>query len=339
MLLAVYPSYEEIVLESSMHPLPGGNDVAEFREILWDMIRFTLPPMILGLFIGQCMTKRALHPLAQVATAAARLTEQTLGERLPVTKCDAEIARLVEVFNAMAARLETSFSQVREFSLHASHELKTPLSILRCSIENSLHDTNNIQPAMREELASQLHEIERLARMVDDLGTLTKADAGQLALAREPLDFGELVHEMADDAEQLARPTSIRVTLEACEPVQILGDRHRLRQLLLNLADNAIKHNHSNGSVTISLNREADQVRLTVSNTGAGLSTELKDRVFERFYRGNANVSNIEGCGLGLSIAEWIVTAHSGKIQFHSAQDQLTTVTVLLPLVETALQR
>lgn len=336
MLLAVYPSYEEIVLEAADHPLPQGNDVEVFHEIFWHMVSFSIPSIFLGLCGGWWITQRLLKPLENVANAAERMSEKTLSERLPAEKQDTEIARLVEVFNAMLARLEASFSRVREFTLHASHELKTPLAILRCSMEDSLRGGANLDPEQRTQIASQLDEIERLARMVDDLGTLTKADAGQLTLAVQPLDFAELVNELADDAEQLARPKSIHVTLKSCGKASVTGDRHRLRQVLLILADNAIKYNHPGGTVAMTLSQGNGQVRFIITNTGTGLATDLNTRVFDRFYRGQEHTGQIEGSGLGLSIAQWIVSAHSGHLQFHSAPDQLTTVTVTLPLLETA---
>jgi signal transduction histidine kinase len=331
LLLASWPSYKELILEAPEHTLPGAKPMEEFGEVMEDIATFCIPPIILGLVIGWWLTKRALRPLQQVTAAAERLTERTLGERLPEEKRDAEIARLAEVFNAMLARLEAAFTRVREFTLHASHELKTPLAILRCSVEESARDWKNLEPAQRAQLASQIEEIERLARIVDDLGTLTKADAGQLPLSFRPLLFDELVREMTDDAEALAKPKQIDVRLESCEVAPIHGDRQRLRQLLLNLVDNAIKHNHAEGHVIISLHRKNGTACLTLSNTGPGLNASQHAHVFERFFRGPDNGGQVEGSGLGLAIAHWIVTAHHGTIRFDSAPHAMTTVTVNLP--------
>jgi signal transduction histidine kinase len=180
---------------------------------------------------------------------------------------------------------------------------------------------------------SQVDEIDRLTKIVDGLTLLTKADAGQVVLHREPLQLDELVRESFADANILAQPSGVRVSLSECEETAIQGDRHRLRQLLLNLTDNAVKYNCPGGTVAISLQRAGAAAELRIANTGAGLAGDLQPRVFERFFRGDASHNReVEGCGLGLSIAQWIVTAHGGAIHFVSQPGQLTTVTVRLPL-------
>ena len=143
----------------------------------------------------------------------------------------------------------------------------------------------------------------------------------------------ELVRDNFADAQILAEPHGIKVELANCEEISVRGDRHRLRQLLLNLADNAIKYNQPQGGVTMSLRRRGDFAEFTIANTGAGIPPEILPRVFDRFFRGDpAHESTIEGCGLGLSIAQWIVSAHGGTIQIESVPSKLTTVTVRLPL-------
>ena len=145
------------------------------------------------------------------------------------------------------------------------------------------------------------------------------------------------MRESFADANILAHPSGIRVSLSQCEPATVLGDRHRLRQLLLNLTDNSVKYNQPGGGVAISLTCAFLAAELRIANTGLGLPAELQSRVFERFFRGDASHNRaVEGCGLGLSIAQWIVNAHGGTIQFVSQPNQLTTVTVRLPLARPA---
>ena len=146
----------------------------------------------------------------------------------------------------MLARLDDSFKRIREFTLHASHELKTPLTVLCGETETALRD-ESLPPAERERAASQLDELRRLARIVDGLTLLAKADAGQVALKLEPVRLDELVRDNFADAQILAEPQGIQVELAACEEISVRGDRHRLRQLLLNLADNAVKYNQPQG--------------------------------------------------------------------------------------------
>ena len=290
-----------------------------------------LPAVVLGLLGGWWLMRRALSPVAKLTRAVENIHERNLAEQLARTGNGDELDRLTEVFNAMTARLDGSFQHIREFTLHASHELKTPLTILRGELETTLHDPAS-SPALKERLASQIDEIERLTKIVDGLTLLTKADAGQIPLQSEPVRLDELLRECVADAKILARPQAIEVRLDHCEEVTVGGDRHRLRQLLLNLADNAVKYNRPGGAVNFTLARDGAQALLQIANTGPGLAPELQARVFERFFRGDTSHNNrVEGCGLGLSIAQWIVNAHGGRITFASKPEELTTVSVRLP--------
>jgi len=191
----------------------------------------------------------------------------------------------------------------------------------------------NLFPAPRERLLSQLDEVQRLSKIVDGLTLLTKADAGQIQLAHEPVRLDDVVRDAFADAQILAEPRSLKVELLACEELTVKGDRHRLRQLLLNLADNAIKYNQPGGRVTMSLRRAEDSAELAIANTGPGIPPEILPRVFDRFFRGDAAHGNgVDGCGLGLSIAQWIASAHSGSIRIASELANYTIVTVRLPL-------
>ncbi|HUA64622.1 MAG TPA: ATP-binding protein [Alphaproteobacteria bacterium] len=290
-----------------------------------------LPAIVLGLLGGWWITRRALAPVTALTDAVEKIHDGNLREQLPRTGNGDELDRLTEVFNAMTARLDGSFQRIREFSLHASHELKTPLTVIRGELETVLRE-ESIAPAQKEWVLSQLDEIERLTKIVDGLTLLTKADAGQVNLKFEPVRLDDLVRENVADAKILAQPQNIRVSLDACDELTISGDRHRLRQLLLNLADNAIKYNCPNGSVAISLKRNNGFAELKIENTGAGLPPQLQTRVFDRFFRGDSSHSNaVDGCGLGLSIAQWIARAHHGNIEFASEPDRRTVVTVRLP--------
>jgi signal transduction histidine kinase len=270
--------------------------------------------------------------VAALTQAAERVTEHNLGERLLSTGNGDEFDRLTNVFNAMTERLNQSFARIHEFTLHASHELKTPLTVMHGELETALRDQTLPAP-QREQLESELDEVQRLAKIVDGLMLLTKADAGQITLARQPVRLDELLRESCVDAQSLARPHDIQVSVTACEELTVTGDRHRLRQLLLNLTDNAIKYNEPKGTVTLSLRRVARMAEMAIANTGPGISPEVLPRVFDPFFRADVSHSQaVEGCGLGLSIARWIVTAHGGTIQLTSGPTRLTTVTVRLPL-------
>jgi signal transduction histidine kinase len=288
--------------------------------------------VVVGLLGGWWLTRRALAPVVVLTDAVEKIHEKNLGEKIPRSGNGDELDRLTEVFNAMTARLNDSFNRIREFTLHASHELKTPLTILCGETETALRD-ETISSAERERAASQLDELRRLTRIVDGLTLLAKADAGQVALQLETVRFDELVHDNFADLQILAEPHGIKVELENCEEISVRGDRHRLRQLLLNLADNAVKHNQPQGRVTIYLRRSGGTAEFTIANTGAGIPPEILPRVFDRFFCGDpAHGNTIDGCGLGLSISQWIVSAHGGKIQIASGSSKQIIVTVQIPV-------
>jgi signal transduction histidine kinase len=222
--------------------------------------------------------------------------------------------------------------RIREFTLHASHELKTPLTVLCGEAETKMRD-ETLTPADREYHAGQPEELRRISRIVDGLTLLAKADAGMVVLSLTPVRLDELVHDSFADAEILAEPHGVRVELAACEKMIARGDAHRLRQMLLNLVDNAIKYNQPQGWIIMALQRTGGGAEFTIANSGPGIPPEALSRVFDRFYRGDpAHGNTVDGCGLGLSIAQWIVSVHHGTIQIASAPNDRTTITVRLPL-------
>jgi signal transduction histidine kinase len=301
------------------------------EEIIGIVIWVGGPAVLLSIGGGWWLMRRSLAPVAALTRAAEAINERNLGGKLPRTGNGDELDRLTEVLNAMTARLNDSFNRIREFTLHASHELKTPLTVLRGETETALRN-ESLTPAERERCVSQLDELRRLTRIVDNLTLLAKADAGLVPLAFAPVRLDELVRDIFADTEILAEASGIHVELTTCETAAVPGDAHRLRQLLLNLADNAVKYNAPGGSVSMAL-RAADQTaEFTIANTGPGISPEALPRVFDRFFRGDpAHGGELEGCGLGLSIAQWIVSAHNGTIQIESTPSPLTKVVVCLP--------
>jgi signal transduction histidine kinase len=309
-------------------PEEGVEDIVQF--VCW----IGIPAVLLSIGGGWWLMRKAFAPLAMLTQAAERINEHNLSEQLPRTHNGDELDRLAEVLNGMTGRLNDAFKRVHEFTLHASHELKTPLTVLCGETETELRD-DAAAPAQRERAASRLDELHRLARIVDGLTLLAKADAGLVDLKREPVKFDALVRDSFDDLEILAESPGIEVELKGCEPAVVTGDADRLRQLLLNLADNAIKYNKLKGSIGLGLKRVGETAEFTISNTGPGIATEAMPRVFDRFFRGDPAHNNaVDGCGLGLSIAKWIVSAHGGTICIDSAANALTTVRITLPVVK-----
>lgn len=290
-----------------------------------------IPAILISIVGGWWLMRRAFAPIAELIRAAEGVHARNMAQ-LPRTHNHDELDRLAEVLNAMTARLNDSFTRIRDFTLHASHELKTPLTVLCGETETELRD-DSLGPVARERAISRLDELSRLARIVDGLTLLAKADAGLVPLVLVPVSLADLVRDCFADAQMLARASGLSVELLACEELRVRGEAHRLRQLLLNLADNAVKHNQPGGSICMALRQADDWAEFTIANTGPGIPSESLHRVFDRFFRADpAHTADAEGCGLGLSIAQWIVLAHQGTIAIDSTPSQMTTVTVRLPL-------
>jgi signal transduction histidine kinase len=326
--------YYELVVEPRRNAASGvhlkGEEPPE--EVLEALLWCGIPALILGLGGGAWLMRRTLAPIVALTQTAEQLTEHNLSQRLVRSGNGDELDRLTDVFNQMTARLEASFARIREFTLHASHELKTPLTVLHGEFETAL-GSEMLTDEQRKRLESHLDEIQRLTRIVDGLTLLTKADSGQLRLAMEAVPLGELIKEACADGQTLAKSKEIDVSVvDSPGELWLSGDRHRLRQLLLNLTDNAIKYNHPNGKVTLGFRKSGDSAQVLITNTGPGIEPALLPRVFDPFFRGDSSHSQtIEGCGLGLSIARWIVLAHGGTIKITSNPGELTQAFVTLP--------
>lgn len=281
---------------------------------------------------GWILARRALRPVDRIAETARRISAEHLAARLEDTGAKDELSRLVQTLNEMLERLDASFHQIRQFSADASHELQTPLTILKGEIEvalRTLRTPNEYQGI----LTSALEEINRLTRLVEGLLLLARADAGVLRMDHKPVDLVQLIEEAYGQAKILADNRQITLLLKEMEPLTVSGDYDRLRRVLLNLVDNGIKYTPAGGRVMLSLRGEGQWASLRIADSGIGLSPEEQKNIFERFYRSAEARSRAEGgAGLGLCIARSIVEAHGGKIQVESAPGQGSTFTVLLPL-------
>jgi len=334
----------------------------ERQNFLWALATLTPLGLILAGGGGWLLARRVLRPVDQMTQAARRIGAERLAERLEGAEADDELGRLAHTLNEMLARLEAGFAQVRRFSADASHELRTPLTILKGEIEVALRSAR--EPAEYERvLASALEEVERMARMVDDLLMLSRADAGALRWDRGLVELDRLVEEVAKQGEVLGRARAIQVAIQSLEPLIAHGDEQRLRQLLLNLVDNAVKYTPQGGRVTLSLRqagRESGDLlipspeavpncpvtqspdrptvewaEIAVQDTGVGIPAEALPRIFERFYRvDDARSREAGGTGLGLCIARTIAEAHGGRIAVESVPGAGSTFTLRLPLAE-----
>jgi signal transduction histidine kinase len=334
--LVAWLAYHEFVEEPAEYAAKGYTDIHQDTEAELTTVLFLAGvPVMLGL--AWWWMFRVLSPLKALLSAVQKVDEHNLLHPLPRSMKDDEVDKLAAAFSAMALRLDGSFRRIHEFTLHASHELKTPLTVMRAQLETVLRENDSLPAGQAEWVGSLLDEVQRLAKIVDSLTLLTKADAGLVTLERQPVSFGELVQEAFDDALILAQPQQVRVTLEACAAAPLAGDRHRLRQLLLILVDNAVKYNRPGGEIHISLGEHDGAAEFRITNDGGGITAETQRRLFSRFVRGENAMGKVEGCGLGLTIAQWIVQAHGGSIELQSEGGEKTTAIVRLPLAQPAL--
>lgn len=331
-------SFYEIFLELQEHPHhvqlgTDDYDNSATKEIIEIFATFGLPPALLAAFGGWWFLTRSLNPLTELARAAGDLTATNLSTRLPRSGNGDEVDTLAAALNDMTARLDQSFQRLRDHTRHASHELKTPLALLRAEMESTLENLE-ISPTLRDTLSSQMEEVERLTRIVDGLGFLTGPESDLHEMAMTPQNLDALLRDIAEDCRVLAEPRHITVSLDTCDAATVNGDADRLRQLLLNLIDNAVHYNHDAGLVRLSLVAHDGFSRLSVSNTGPGLGDADPARVFDPFWRGSrASTLNPAGCGLGLSICQKIAVQHGGTLALTSGADGMTTVTLSLPLL------
>jgi heavy metal sensor kinase len=281
--------------------------------------------------VGYLLARKAVAPVGRLCRLTREITADRLDRRLLVATPGDELGGLAESINAMIARLERSFAEVRRFTADASHELRTPLAAIRTEAEVALN--RHLDAAdCRHLLGSVLEECERLTRLTEQLLALAREDAGTAGQAPEPVDLSALVRGVVDTMRPLADARGLRLDAEAGGPLEVRGDGARLRQVFFNLLDNAIKYTPEGGAITVLCGRCGRDAVVTVHDTGVGIPPEHLPRVFDRFYRVDKARSREQGgTGLGLSIAHSIVTAHGGRIELASTPGQGTTCTVTLP--------
>ncbi len=292
--------------------------------------------MLLATVIGTWFAERAIEPVDNVTQAALLISRaEDLSRRLPPYQPMDEIGRLIEAFNEMLARLDDVFRNQQRFVADVSHELRTPLTALQGNIELLKRGALDDPDEKRESLETIESEVARLNRLVADLLLLARADGGE-KLAHLPVELDTLLLDVFRQGRLLAQASGneVRLRLGHEDQATIMGDPDRLRQLLLNLVDNAIKYTQE-GEVTLSLWKDVEQreVRVSVQDTGIGVPQEALPHLFRRFFRADKARSRQEGgTGLGLAIVEWIVKAHGGTIQVTSEEGVGSTFTVTLPL-------
>jgi heavy metal sensor kinase len=288
---------------------------------------------------GWFLTRRSLAPVVAMSERAHRISAENLEQRLPVANPRDELGRLAATFNELLARLDDTFTLRRRFMADASHELRTPLSVIRTAADVTLEREGRSEVEYRDALKIIDEQSRRLTRIVEDMFTLARADVGHQNL--HPTDFylDELISEAARAAEVLAARKNVAITVAPAAETPFHGDEGLLRQMILNLLDNAVKHTPSTGSVSVSLSREDSHYTIAVSDTGAGIPVEAQTQIFERFYRVDKARSRAEagpaagsGAGLGLSIARWIAEAHGGSLSLQCSNEGGSVFVASIPM-------
>jgi heavy metal sensor kinase len=294
--------------------------VARSEEGMRQQLRDLLLILMLGLPLavgiaglgGYVLARRALAPIEEMTDRARTITAERLGDRLPVANPENEMGRLATVFNETLGRLEASFDQMRRFTTDVSHELRTPLTAIRSVGEVGLRGGHRDEAAYRGIIGSMLEEVDRLASLVDRLLTLSRAETGQAKLSRDAVDLSALADDVVAHLAVLAEEKRQTLSIERQASPVVSADRLVLRQALINLVDNAIKFTPASGQVRIRIAETPQDAIVEVIDSGPGVSSDARERIFDRFYRaGDANGS---GTGLGLSLAKGAIEALGGHL-------------------------
>jgi heavy metal sensor kinase len=324
-------------------------DVEDVLRTLVIILVITVPSILMIFSLGgQFLANKALKPVDRITQTARIITSQNLNQRIQTLKVKDEISRLIDTFNEMISRLDQSFRQIKQFTTDASHELKTPLTILKGEVEVGLRK-KRLPHEYEQILQSNLEEINRMSKIVEDLLLLSKADIGEIRLSKEDIDLTRFITGLIEQMKILAQPKNIRLeTSNHQGEIHILGDPLRMRELFINLIENGIKYTEEGGSILITIAKETDDsfsplsphgkrkdafAKVTVADTGIGIAKEDHEKIFNRFFRVDKARSREQGgSGLGLSICKWIVEAHQGEITVHSEPGKGSSFIVRLPL-------
>ncbi len=347
-LLFETPRYARI--KARGHLEQSRQQVVERRAVIISAVRSTQPmleqlartglsfalgiPLLVALagLGGYLLARRVLRPLQVMAAHAKAIRADQLSERLPIANPDDELGQLAAVFNATFAGLEKSFQELRRFTADASHELRTPLTAIKSVGEVAL-GTGATKEECRAAIASMLEETDRLARLLDTLLNLSRADAGQVKLNQEAVDLGELSGEVTQVLGVLAEEKSQDLQVQKAPNVFIEADRVVLRQALINILDNAIKYSPEGASIRLRVARENGHAIAEISDNGPGIAPEHAARIYDRFYRVDKARSRADGgAGLGLSIAKWAVEVHGGHIELQAREGGGSCFRIVMPV-------
>lgn len=311
----------------------------QVEQLVTTILIAFLVGIVPAVLVGRWIAGRALEPVDSMITEIREITDgRSLHRRLPVPMEKDELGRLAATINQMWTRLERSFAALRRFTADASHELKTPLTVVRAGVERAITRPDTPRETLAA-LEETLQEVNRMTELLDALLTLARADEGRAELHREAVDLRQILEEAGETGELLAEHAGVGMDIRLPpEPVVVSVDRSRVRQLALNLIENAVKYTPPGGQVSVELGGRDGRAVFTVADTGIGIAPGDLPHVFDRFWRADSartRTSERAGTGLGLAICKWIAEAHGGTIEVQSRPGRGTTFTVGLPRSDT----
>ncbi len=305
------------------------------QQLLLTIVIAFFVGVVPAILVGGWIAGRALEPVDRMITEVREITDgRSLHRRLAVPMERDELGRLAETLNQMMTRLERSFAALRRFTADASHELKTPLTVVRAGVERAI-TRPDMPPETLAALEETLQEVNRMTELLESLLTLARADEGRADLHRESVDLRDIIAEAGETGELLAEHAGVGIDIRLpSAPLVLPVDRSRIRQLALNLIENAVKYTPRGGQVSVELGTNDGRAVFTVADTGIGIAPGDLPHVFDRFWRADSartRTSERAGTGLGLAICKWIAEAHGGTIEVQSRPGRGTTFTVGLP--------
>lgn len=317
----------------SLHILRSQETSADILEKLRELILIVVPLMIiLGTIAGFLFAGGALAPVETIRKKADSIRADDLSTRLPFPPQKDELYFLTETLNRMLDRIQSSFDRLKTFTADASHELRIPLTALRGNLEVALRKERSTNE-YKESIQSALEDAEHLSQLIQDLLLLAQTDAGQIKLNIQNVNIKDFLKEVFAQSQTLPNENKVRMNLKSVPPESVRFDPERIRELLLNLIDNALKYSRQKGEMNLGAEITDGKLKINVQDTGIGISQADIKRIFDRFYRVDKVRSRQQGgSGLGLSIVRWIVEAHRGEIEVQSEEGKGSTFIVTLPI-------